>query len=77
MMEIEIWRRKRLGLSDDYRQTRRQDYRSLKEGEEIRYEEIFEKRLATFKIQRLAVTSKPIPMTENLTSIDSLLNNHC
>ena len=77
MGEIEKWRRKRMGISEDSIEWGRRRRGNGVEVDEMRSEEVFEKRMATFKMERSAVCSKPIPMTENLTRIDNLLNSHC
>ncbi len=49
--------------------------KTLRVGDK-RLMEVFDKRMQTFKGLRRAVQSKSIPMNENLSRIDSLLDEH-
>lgn len=49
--------------------------KTLRVGDK-RLMEVFDKRMQTFKVLRRAVQSKTIPINENLSRIDSLLDEH-
>jgi hypothetical protein len=78
MVEIEMWRMRKMGLVREGGRQRQVmiNQRDVKLSEERRAKEIFEKRLEVFKSERTAVQSKPIPITENLARIDNLLDTH-
>jgi hypothetical protein len=68
-MEIEIWRKKKMGRKEPPK-------KKVTVIEDKRLVEVFEKRLETFKGLRMAVQTKSIPMNENLARIDALLDEH-